>query len=112
MTQGTTPLLELTVDQDISECAIFITLKDVQNDNIYTYTNTDTEFVDMTVLDDTTTIHLRLTQEDTLAMSVGQIDVQVRFINSEGIADATNVRRIVNLEALYTEEISYSSGEG
>ncbi len=107
MTQGTTPMLELTVDKDISECTVYVTLKDVQQGTVKTFKNTDEEFVEMVALDDVTTIHIRLTQAETLGFSVGQIDVQVRFIDAEGIADATNVRRIVNLEALYTEEISF-----
>lgn len=111
MVQGTTPLIELNINQDITDCTVYVSLKDVTTETVTTYKNGDDEFVSMSEYGGVTTIMLRLTQAETLALSVGQIDIQVRFINSDGEAGITNVRRVSNLESLYTEVIEYVAPE-
>lgn len=111
MVQGTTPLIELTVNQDITECTVYVSFKDVTTSTVTTYSNDDDEFVSMESMYGDTTILIQLTQEETLALSVGQIDIQVRFIDSEGVAGITNIRRVTNLEALYTSVIDYIAPE-
>ena len=112
MYQGTTPTLKLVVTEDITQCTVYITFRDVKYGTVYTWTNHDPEFLGMHLDNDEreTEIRLRLTQAETLALSRGCIEIQVRFIDAEGIANATDIGRVENLEALYKQEIKYAEG--
>lgn len=57
-----------------------------------------------------TTIAFRLTQEETLAMKPGKARVQVRFINSQGIAEATSIGQINVDPILRDGRIEYEGG--
>ena len=88
MRRGTTPALTLTVDYDITEWTVYVTLRN--GGNVLTLTN---DALTMSYANQKTTIALALTQEQTLAFSVGTCEVQVRAIH-DGTAIATNIEKL------------------
>ena len=88
MRRGTTPAITLTVDYDITEWTVYVTLRN--GGNMLTLTN---DALTMTYQNQKTTIALALTQEQTLAFAVGSCEVQVRAIH-DGTAIATNIEKL------------------
>ena len=88
MRRGTTPAITLTVDYDITEWTVYVTLRN--GGNMLTLTN---DALTMSYANQKTTIALALTQEQTLAFAVGSCEVQVRAIH-DGTAIATNIERV------------------
>ena len=88
MRRGTTPAITLTVDYDVTAWTVYVTLKN--GGNVLTLTN---DALTMSYANQKTTIALALTQEQTLAFSVGTCEVQVRAIH-EGTAIATNIEKL------------------
>ena len=50
------------------------------------------------------TVTTTLTQEDTLGMNAGSASVQVRFIDSDGVAQATE-KAVLNIEDVLLEKV-------
>ena len=102
MRQGTTPTLAFKIrGHDLSgAAAIVVTLR--QGTRLY---NFDQDRL-VVVGGDASTILLHLTQEETLALRVGGIALQVRWVNPDGEAYTTDTASISNLEALYKEVIN------
>ena len=88
MRRGTTPAITLTVDYDITAWTVYVTLRN--GGNVLTLTN---DALTMSYANQKTTIALALTQEQTLAFSVGTCEVQVRAIH-DGTAIATNIEKL------------------
>ena len=88
MRRGTTPAITLTVDYDITEWTVYVTLRN--GGNVLTLTN---DALSMSYANQKTTIAFSLTQEQTLAFSVGTCEVQVRAIH-DGTAIATNIEKL------------------
>ena len=67
---------------------------------------------DLTITSDNTgsVIVFMLTQEETLRLSEGDASIQVRFINSDGIAMATNIAPIQIKRILLPGVITYQGG--
>lgn len=88
MYQGTTPTIPLTFKGiDLSSAKIFLTIEDERKKRSVTFTSGE----DFTVeFDGENTVGtIRLTQEQTLAMSPGNCIVQARFVFPDGSAGAT-----------------------
>ena len=88
MRRGTTPTITLTVDADIVGWTVYASFR--TNGKLFTFEN---DRLQMTADDDVTTILLTLTQEETLSLDVGTVDVQVRAIK-DGTAIATDIQRV------------------
>ena len=88
MRRGTTPAIPLTVDDNIVDWTVYVTLRN--GGNVLTLTN---DALSMTYENQKTTIAFSLTQEQTLAFSVGTCEVQVRAIH-DGTAIATNIGKL------------------
>ena len=102
--RGTTPTLALLVKHhDLSGCAIFVTVR--QKSNISTKTGDDIMMAYEE--EEGTMLTVTLTQEETLALGEGTANVQVRWINSEGVAKATNVEMLDIKKILLEEVISF-----
>ena len=89
MYQGTTPTIPITIKGvDLTLAKLFLTLEDDMKTQKITFESGE----DFTVtFDGTNTVGtVRLTQEQTLAMSVGNGYAQIRYIFQDGTADATN----------------------
>lgn len=90
MRRGTTPLVSLVVyGYDLTGCAIYATIK--QGQNLITKTNED---LTVEAVGSDTAISYGLTQEDTLSLTQGKASIQIRWIDSEGVALATNISEI------------------
>lgn len=85
MRRGTTPAIPLTVNADITDWTVYVTLKNGRN--ILTLEN---DRLVMDYADGKTTIRFGLSQAETLAFRVGTCEVQVRAVK-DGTAIATNI---------------------
>ena len=83
MKRGTTPINKFTVPVDLTGATVFI---DYEQDGQIVIEKTGT---DLTV--SSTSIQTMLTQEETLAFHPGRVFVQIRYVTSDGTADASNI---------------------
>ena len=105
MMQGTTPPYILTVKGwDLTDKTVFVTLEG-RNHSQVTKTGDDLTIV---YSDNDSTIAFRLTQKETFALKAGDIAVQVRFIDADGIANGTNIVWVQNLRVLLQKIIQYA----
>lgn len=88
MRRGTTPTITLTVGADIADWTMYVSF-----DNNSTVTTFEDDRLTKIANGGQTIIEITLTQEETLAFSVGSADVQIRAIK-DGTAIATNIQRI------------------
>lgn len=88
MRRGTTPAIVLTVDMDITQYTVYVTLKNRSAE--ITLSN---DSVVMEYDDGKTTLTFALTQEQTLKFGTGTCEVQVRAIH-DGTAIATDIQTI------------------
>ncbi len=103
MRRGTTPLVSLVVyGHDLTGCAIYATLK--QGTTLITKTGED---LTVEVSGEDTAVTFGMTQQETLRLTRGRADVQIRWINSEGVALATNIAEIQIDEILLQGVIAY-----
>ena len=87
MRQGTTPTYTLAVDDyDLTDKTVFVTIS--RKDKSVTLTGNR-----LTVACDGTDsiITFRLTQRETFSLPLGKAEVQVRFVDAEGVALATEI---------------------
>lgn len=85
MVQGTTPALLLTVEGvDLTDMTVEVVIR--RRSELLTLTGDR-----LTVASDgtDTTIGIRLTQQETLSMRTGSCEVQARWIDAQGVAQAT-----------------------
>lgn len=88
MRRGTTPTITLTVDADIADWTMYVTLSN--GGNLLTF---EDDRLTKTLEGPQTVIHFELTQEETLAFSVGSVEIQIRAIK-DGVAIATNIEKM------------------
>ena len=108
MRQGTTPAYTVTVcDRDLRDKTVYVTLRD-QRGGTVTKTGSDLsifrEGADSVIL-------FRLSQQETFGLSLGKIRMQVRYVDAFGVAEATDIAEIKNLEVLLREIIPIEGGE-
>lgn len=94
MRRGTTPAIVLTVDHDISDWTIYVTLKN--GGNMLTLEN---DALTVEYANQKTMIAFSLSQEQTLAFGIGTCEVQVRAIH-DGTAIATDIQKLDVLRIL------------
>lgn len=88
MRRGTTPAITLTVDADLTGWAVYVTLRNkchsltIENDRLT-----------IEAEEGISTVVFALTQEETLAFSVGSCEVQVRAIHN-GTAIASDIASV------------------
>lgn len=92
MRRGTTPTLHVTVDADLTDMEVYLALK-TGGRPLVVKRNRD---VEMAVEDGKTTMDVKLTQSDTLAMKAGdKCEVQLRAVTDGGeTAIATTIATI------------------
>lgn len=98
MIRGTTPDYILTVDRDLTGMTVFVTIS--QAGVKHTMSNDDISVVG----GNPSTIALRLTQQQTLGLRSGTASVQVRFIDAEGTAWATDIKTL-NVSPVLLERV-------
>jgi hypothetical protein len=108
MIRYTTPLLPLEVEGiDLtSDNDVYVTLAQGENRKI---TKSGVEItIAYDAQTDISTIDFTLTQVETAAFELGKsVDMQVNFINSAGVRDATNIVTIPVMRNLLDKEIHY-----
>lgn len=102
MIRGTTPDLILTVNADLSDMTVFVTISQMRTK----LTLTGDE-LDITATQTGSTITARLTQQQTLGLAAGQAEVQVKFIDEEGVVQATDIQPITVGRALLERAVAY-----
>ena len=108
MYQGTTPALTLNVeDADLTDKTVFVTIRCGN----YSLTKTG-EDVAVSYADGNSTVVIRLTQRETLSMREVYATVQIRFVDENGNADATNKATFNVNSVLYNAVIEYEGGDG
>lgn len=105
MYQGTTPAITLNVkDHDMSGTTAFVSFK--RGADILTKTHPDVTMVyDSEEMK--TVIVCQLSQEETLNMRQGDAIVQIRFIDENGNAYATDKASLTVKDVIYKEIIAY-----
>lgn len=106
MYQGTTPTIPITFRAiDLTEAKIYVTIEDEQKNRQLNFQTPD----DFTVTYDGTDTKgsIRLTQEQTLALSGGNCIVQARFVFQDGEAGATTKAKLKVSTVLLRDVIGY-----
>ena len=108
MRQGTTPTYTLIIrGYNLTTQTVFVTVSS-QGKRI-TKTGDALEIV---YSDGASVVLFNLTQEETFSLGLGYARVQVRFIDSEGTARATNMAEIMVEPVLQPGVIEYEGGDG
>ncbi len=102
MIRGTTPDYILTVDADLSDKTVYVTIS--QGRTRLTLTGDE-----LSIATDAegSTIAIRLTQEQTLGLAVGRAEVQVKFIGADGVTQATDIQPMLVHRALLERVVEY-----
>lgn len=102
MIRGTTPDYILTVDADLSDKTVYVTIS--QGRTRLTLTGDD-----LSIATDAegSTIAIRLTQEQTLGLAVGRAEVQVKYIGADGVTQATDIQPLLVGRALLERVVEY-----
>lgn len=107
MRQGTTPTYTLTISgYDLTDKTVFVSVR--SRGKLITKTNDD---ISIAYGDDATTIAFQLSQEETFALGLGPAEVQVRFIDAQGDAKATDIGTLEVLRVLQPGVIAYDGGD-
>ncbi len=103
MIRGTTPDYILTIEGwDLTDKTVFVTIR--QNGTQLTKTGVE---LSIATDDNGSTIAFMLSQKDTLSLQEGNAEVQVRFIDSDGVALATEIAPIQVKRVLYERVIAH-----
>ena len=103
MIRGTTPDYLLNIDgYDLSDKTVYVTIR--QNNTRLTKTGDE---LSIAVDENGSTIALLLSQKDTLQLKEGSAEIQVRFIDSNGTAYATEIATITVSRVLLERVIAY-----
>lgn len=102
MIRGTTPDYILTVDADLSDKTVYVTIS--QGRVQITLTGDD---LSIATDEGGSTIAIRLTQKQTLGLRAGEAEVQVKFIDAEGITCATDIQTLTVDRALLDRVVRY-----
>lgn len=107
MYQGTTPALTFSISGwDMSNMTAFVSFK--RGADVLTKTDVTMVYDDEA---DKTIIVCPMTQEETLGIRAGDVTVQIRFIDANGNAYATNKATVEMKDVIFKEIISYG-GDG
>lgn len=96
MIRGTTPTIPLYVNRDISAWKMYVTLESACSEITVSNDRLDVEYIP--AHDDEperTNVTFTLTQEETLSLGVGAVEIQIRAIH-DGTAVATGIARTEN----------------
>lgn len=111
MIRGTTPIIQLFIDgADLTGTRFFVTLVNINSGIEYTF-DSEHDNVELVSVDENgSQVNLSLTQEMTLNMTVGRIQIQVRWIDDVENAEATDIATIDLTKVLLEKKISYTGG--
>ena len=108
MYQGTTPALTFSIkNNDVSAMTPFVSFK--RGPDVLTKTGSDVTMA-YDSENNKTVVVCQLTQEETLAMRQGEAIVQMRFIDSNNNAYATDKVNVDVYDVIYKDVIVYAGG--
>ena len=109
MREGTTPTLRCSINEyDLTEVTYFITLCNSKNEK-KTFTNTD-ENVVVSYIEGVSHFDIYLTQADTFWLGTGVVTIQIRWIDSNNEAYATDEASFNVRPVMLKQVIEYSGG--
>ena len=97
--RGTTPVNTFNVNVDLREATIYVSYAQ-RGKIVVEKTGTDLFVTE-------TTIETHLTQRETLQCRPGEVRIQIRYVMSDGTADASNIIETTTEEILKDGEIAY-----
>lgn len=105
--RGTTPLLTITAEGvSLEESTVYVTI--AQSDRKITKCNTDkTGTVDVEDLGENSIVKVMLSQAETLNLMPGPASVQLRWVEADGTAHASDIGRIKLDKTLLEGVIKY-----
>lgn len=108
MYRGTTPTICLTVmtSLDLSKIkTVWVTFQNL----VYERTYTGEE---VKIVPETKKVYVEMSQEETLSLSSGKLDIQIRFLMDDGRAYATEIATTTVEDVLRDGVIDYVPAEG
>lgn len=91
MKRGTTPTITMTADMDLTDWTVYTSISGGKCKNgLLTF---DDERLTKSYENEITTMTITLTQEETLALDVGMVEVQLRAVK-DGTAIATSIEKV------------------
>lgn len=110
MIRGTTPDYILTLDADLTDKTVYVTV--AQSNKIITKTGDDLAItVDTSGETPVSEIAFWMTQEDTLSLREGAADIQVKYIDANGVVSGTEIASIVVKRTLLERVITYAADD-
>ena len=107
MYQGTTPTIQLIVPgKDLTDKRIYLTIEDSRSKTQITWISGDQGLV-VEYKEPNTIVLLTLTQENTFELPLGSLNAQIRWIDINGKAWATEPCKLVMQNVLLKEVITY-----
>lgn len=104
MIRGTTPTYTLFVEgHDLTGTTVFVTFKNDRRKLVLSG-----ERLSVTGGEEESIVAFGLTQEETLALKEGTAQIQVRFIDSAGVAYATDIGKVTVGKVLQEGVIEYA----
>lgn len=104
MIRGTTPTYTLFVEgYDLTGTTVYVAIS--KNGEVLVLSG---ERLSVTGGEEESIVAFGLTQEETLALKEGTAQIQVRFIDSAGVAYATDIRRVTVGKVLQEGVIEYA----
>lgn len=97
--RGSTPTNIFNLNFDLTDATVYVTYSQ-KGKVIVEKTNQDLIITEDSVV-------VSLTQEDTLKFAVGDVEVQLRYVKSDGTADASNIMTVSATKILKDGLISY-----
>ena len=111
MREGTTPTLRCSIGgYDLTEVSFFITFTNSKGE-MKTFTNDD-EFIVVSADQDGTYFDIYFSQEETFWLGTGLVTVQIRWINSDNQAYATDEASFNVRPVSFKKVISFTGGGG
>lgn len=108
MYRGTTPTLPIRIlGVDLTNAKLFFSIRDGRKGQITTLTTPDDFTVTYDSENERTVGDVTLTQEQTLALSAGACEAQVRFVFPDGSAGATVIRQLGIQDVIMKDVIVY-----
>ena len=97
--RGSTPTNIFNLNFDLTDATVYVTYSQ-KGKVIVEKTNQDLIITEDSVV-------VSLSQEDTLKFAVGDVEVQLRYVKSDGTADASNIMTVSATKILKDGLISY-----
>lgn len=106
--RGTTPTLTITAEGiDLIGKSLYITIAQANNGQLTKIFPNEDGSVWLETVGDDTIINVYLSQHDTLAFHPGRAELQIRWIEEDGTAHASDIKNITLTKTLLEGVIKY-----